>query len=164
MSYFWANLGGHLLISLLLLIVFLWSVKNTQQNRWKNGFLFLLPVVLVIVLLVQLALFSIPRLLDTTTVLRSSYRMKSGTIESVSSFKDKVKIDGTTYYVNPFSFDREVGDEVTVKYTPYAKYAYSLELVETEEEKDSRESKETKDSKDSKVSKNSKEKKDADPS
>ena len=119
---------------------------------------------LVIVLLVQLALFSIPRLLDTTTVLRSSYRMKSGTIESVSSFKDKVKIDGTTYYVNPFSFDREVGDEVTVKYTPYAKYAYSLELVETEEEKDSRESKETKDSKDSKVSKNSKEKKDADPS
>ncbi len=150
MSYFWANLGGHLFVSLILLIVFLWSVKNTQHNRWKRGFLFLLPVVLMLILLIQLANFSIPRLLDTTTVLRSSYRMKSGTIESVSSMKDKVKIDGTTYYVNPFSFEREVGDEVTVKYTPYAKYAYSIELVETEKEKENRDTKESKESKETK--------------
>lgn len=150
MSYFWANLGGHLFVSLILLIVFLWSVKNTQHNRWKRGFLFLLPVVLMLILLIQLANFSIPRLLDTTTVLRSSYRMKSGTIESVSSMKDKVKIDGTTYYVNPFSFERKVGDEVTVKYTPYAKYAYSIELVETEKEKESRDTKESKESKETK--------------
>ncbi len=150
MSYFWANLGGHLFVSLILLIVFLWSVKNTQHNRWKRGFLFLLPVVLMLILLIQLANFSIPRLLDTTTVLRSSYRMKSGTIESVSSMKDKVKIDGATYYVNPFSFEREVGDEVTVKYTPYAKYAYSIELVETEKEKESRDTKESKESKETK--------------
>ena len=77
-------------------------------------------------------MFSIPRLLDTSTVLRSSYRMHSGTIESVSSFKDHVVIDGTKYYVNPFSFDLKEGDEVTVKYTPYAHYAYSLELQEDE--------------------------------
>lgn len=132
MSYFWVNLGGHLLISLILLIVFLWSYQNTQQNRWKKGFLYVLPTVLAVILLIQLAVFSIPRLLDTSTVLRSSYRMHSGTIESVSSFKDHVVIDGTKYYVNPFSFDLKEGDEVTVKYTPYAHYAYSLELQEDE--------------------------------
>lgn len=130
MSYFWANLAGHLLISLILLIIFLWTVKNTQHNRWKHGYLIFAQVVLVIILLVQMALCSIPRLLDTTTVLRSSYRMSSGTIESVSSFKDRVVIDGTSYYINPFSFELKVGDEVTVKYTPYAHYAYSLELEE----------------------------------
>lgn len=133
MSYFWANLGAHFFISLILLIFFLWSIKNTQHNRWKRGIFYLLPVVLVIILLVQLALFSIPRLLDTTTVLRSSYRMKSGTIESVSSLKNHVVIDGTTYYVNPFSFELKKGDEVTVKYTPYAHYAYSIEIEEPEE-------------------------------
>ena len=133
MSYFWANLGAHFFISLILLIIFLWSIKNTQHNRWKRGIFYLLPVVLVIILLVQLALFSIPRLLDTTTVLRSSYRMKSGTIESVSSLKNHVVIDGTTYYVNPFSFELKKGDEVTVKYTPYAHYAYSIEIEEAEE-------------------------------
>lgn len=130
MSYFWANLAGHLLISLILLIVFLWTVKNTQHNRWKHGYLIFAQVVLVIILLVQMALCSIPRLLDTTTVLRSSYRMSSGTIESVSQLKDRVVIDGTSYYINPFSFELKVGDEVTVKYTPYAHYAYSLELEE----------------------------------
>ena len=133
MSYFWFNLGGHLLISLILLIVLLWAYKNTQQNRWRKGFLFLLPVVIAIILLIQLSVFSIPRLLDTTTVLRSSYRMHSGKIESVSSLKDHVVIDGTTYYVNPFSFELQEGDEVTVKYTPYAHYAYSLELADTDE-------------------------------
>ena len=147
MSYFWANLGGHLLVSLLLLIVFLWAVKNTQQNRWKKGFLYLLPTVLMIILLIQLAVFSIPRLLDMTTVLRSAYRMKSGTIESISSMKDKVVIDGTTYYVNPFSFERKVGDEVTVKYTPYARYAYSMDLVEDEEDQEMIDKKDTKDTK-----------------
>ena len=136
MSYFWFNLGGHLLISLILLIVLIWAYKNTQQNRWRKGFLFLLPVVIVIILLLQLSFFSIPRLLDTTTVLRSSYRMHSGTIESVSSMKDHIVIDGTTYYVNPFSFELHEGDEVTVKYTPYAHYAYSLELADTDEIKE----------------------------
>ncbi|MBQ6271163.1 MAG: hypothetical protein IJK65_05595 [Clostridiales bacterium] len=130
MSYFWANLAGHLLITLILLIVFLWTVKNTRQNRWKHGYLIFLQVALLIVLLVQMGLYSIPRLLDTTTVLRSSYRMSSGKIESVSQFKDRIVIDGTSYYINPFSFELKVGDEVTVKYTPYAHYAYSLELEE----------------------------------
>ena len=133
MSYFWFNLGGHLLISLILLIVLLWAYRNTQQNRWKKGFLFVLPAVIAVILLIQLSLFSIPRLLDTTTVLRSSYRMHSGKIESINNFKNHVVIDGTTYYVNPFSFELNVGDEVTVKYTPYAHYAYSLELAETED-------------------------------
>ena len=130
MSYFWANLAGHLLITPILLIVFLWAVKNTRQNRWKHGYLIFLQVALLIVLLVQMGLCSIPRLLDTTTVLRSSYRMSSGKIESVSQFKDRIVIDGTSYYINPFSFELKVGDEVTVKYTPYAHYAYSLELEE----------------------------------
>ncbi|MBO4688401.1 MAG: hypothetical protein J5636_07790 [Clostridiales bacterium] len=134
MSYFWANLAGHLLVSLIILLILLWSVRSTQHNRWKKGFLFLLPVVITIVLLVQLALFSIPRVLDTTTVLRSTYHIKSGKIESIGSLGTTIVIDGTIYYVNPFSFDMEIGDEVTVKYTPYAHYAYSLELFESETE------------------------------
>ena len=132
MSYFWANLGAHLLISLILLLILLWAVKNTQHSRWKKGFLYLLPVVLVILLLLQMAVFSIPRLLDTTTVLRSTYHIRNGKIESINSFGNHVVIDGRIYYVNPFSFDMKVGDEVTVKYTPYAHYAYSLEIYESD--------------------------------
>ncbi|MBO4926973.1 MAG: hypothetical protein J5379_01820 [Clostridiales bacterium] len=136
MSYFWTNLAAHLLVSFLLLLLLLWAVKNTQQNRWKKGFLYLLPFVVMVILLVQLSLYSIPRILDTTTVLRSTYRMSSGTIEKVGQFGDKVVIDGVTYYVNPFSFELEKGDEVIVKYTPYAHYAYSLELEVPEDEKE----------------------------
>jgi len=134
MSYFWVNLGAHLLVSLLLLLVFLKASKNTQRNRWKHGFLYLLPVVLMVILLVQLWLFSVPRVLDTTTVLRSTYKVESGTIEKVYSLKNMIKIDGEVYYVNPFEFDLEEGDEVVVKYTPYARYAYSLELRSDDDE------------------------------
>ncbi|MBQ0011976.1 MAG: hypothetical protein KBT07_04655 [Clostridiales bacterium] len=137
MSYFWVNLGAHLLISLFLLLFFLWCVKNNQRNRWKKGFLFLLPFVTMIILLVQVGVLVVPRILDTTTVLRSTYRIADGEIEDVSRLKNYIVIDDETYYVNPFDFSFEVGDEVTVKYTPYAHYAYSLEAVkesESEEE------------------------------
>ena len=136
MSYFWANLGAHLLVSLILLLILLWSVKTTQHHRWKKGFLFLTPVVLMIILLVQMALCTIPRILDSTTVLRSTYHIKTGEIESVGSLGNTIVVDGTTYYVNPFSFEMETGDEVTVKYTPYAHYAYSLELYESDIEEE----------------------------
>lgn len=129
MSYFWANLGAHLLVSLMLLLVFLWTVKNNQQNRWKKGFLYILPFVVMIILLVQLGIFVVPRILDTTTVLRSTYRITDGEIEKISYAKNYIVIQDETYYVNPFSFDFQVGDDVTVKYTPYARYAYSLEQV-----------------------------------
>ncbi|MBR5975168.1 MAG: hypothetical protein IK020_08305 [Clostridiales bacterium] len=132
MSYFWANLGAHLLVSLIILLILLWAVKNTQQNRWKKGFLFLTPVVLMVILFVQMAIFSIPRVLDTTTVLRSTYHIRTGQIDKIGALGTTIVIDGTTYYVNPFSFDMEVGDEVTVKYTPYAHYAYSLEIYESD--------------------------------
>lgn len=133
MSYYWTNLAAHLLVSLILLIIFLAAVKGSQEYRWKKGFLFLLPSVLMIVLLIQLSVFSIPRVLDSTTVLRSTYRMESGKIESISQFNNTVVINGITYYVNPFDFELEVGDEVSIKYTPYAHYAYSLEKAEPAE-------------------------------
>lgn len=88
----------------------------------------------MVVLLVQLWLFSVPRVLDTTTVLRSTYKVKSGTIEKVSYFKDHIEIDGEYYYVNPFEFELEEGEDVVIKYTPYAHYAYSVKVTETEDQ------------------------------
>lgn len=136
MSYFWVNLSAHLLVSFLLLLLFLWCVKNNQHNRWKKGFLFLAPFVVMVILLFQLSIYVVPRILDTTTVLRSTFRITDGTIEDVNSMKNSIVIDGDTYYVNPFSFEYEVGDEVTVKYTPYARYAYELEIVKDTETED----------------------------
>lgn len=136
MSYFWVNLGAHLLVSLLLLLFFLWCVKNNQLNRWKKGFLFLMPFITMIILLVQVGVFVVPRILDTTTVLRSTYRISEGEIKDISRLKNYIVIDDETYYVNPFDFSFEVGDEVTVKYTPYAKYAYHLEAVKESETED----------------------------
>ena len=134
MSYFWANLGAHLLVSLIILLILLWAVKNTQQNRWKKGFLFITPVVLMVILFVQMAIFSIPRVLDTTTVLRSTYHIRTGQIDKIGALGTTIVIDGTTYYVNPFSFDMEVGDEVTVKKVVYKKNMMILEAANPEVE------------------------------
>lgn len=127
MQYFWINLGLHLLISLLLLIVFLWAIKRNRQHRWPKGFLFLLPTVLMILLLLQVVLFAVPRILDTTTVLRSTYRIESGKVEKIGILKHTIDVGGETYYVNPFEFNIKEGSDVIIKYTPYARYAYSIE-------------------------------------
>ena len=127
MQYFWINLGVHLLISLVLLIVFLWAIKRNRQHRWPKGFLFLLPTVLMILLLLQVVLFAVPRILDTTTVLRSTYRIETGKIEKIGILKHTVEMEGVTYYVNPFDFDIQEGSDVIIKCTPYAHYAYSIE-------------------------------------
>ena len=127
MQYFWINLGLHLLISLLLLIVFLWAVKRNHQHRWPKGFLFLLPTVLMILLLLQVVFFAVPRILDTTTVLRATYRVETGKVEKIGILKHNIEVNGITYYVDPLHFDIAVGTDVIIKCTPYAIYAYSIE-------------------------------------
>jgi len=129
MAYFWINIGIHFAITLALLLLLFYTVRMSMYRKWKKGFLFLAPTLVAIILLIQVSAFSIPRLLDFSDVLRSTYRVTTGRVERVSDFKNYIVIDGKEYYVNPFDMDIKEGDRITVKYTKYAHYSAEIEVL-----------------------------------
>ena len=126
MVYFFINLILHAAISfgLLMLLLFL-SEKNRKRSN-KRGISFLLPVVVVMILLYQVITFSIPRILDSVTVIKNNYQTETGVVESIGFLNHSVTMDNKTYYYNPFMFEPQKGDTLVILYTPNAHYAYSL--------------------------------------
>lgn len=126
MVYFFINLILHAAISfgLLMLLLFL-SEKNRKRSN-KRGIYFLLPVVVVLIFLYQVITFSIPRILDSVTVIKNNYQTETGVVESIGFLNHSVTMDNKTYYYNPFMFEPQKGDTLVILYTPNAHYAYSL--------------------------------------
>jgi len=124
--YFFINLILHAAISfgLLMLLLFL-SEKNRKRSN-KRGIYFLLPVVVVLIFLYQVITFSIPRILDSVTVIKNNYQTETGVVESIGFLNHSVTMDNKTYYYNPFMFEPQKGDTLVILYTPNAHYAYSL--------------------------------------
>ena len=126
MVYFFINLILHAAISfgLLMLLLFL-SEKNRKRSN-KRGIYFLLPVVVVLIFLYQVITFSVPRILDSVTVIKNNYQTETGVVESIGFLNHSVTMDNKTYYYNPFMFEPQKGDTLVILYTPNAHYAYSL--------------------------------------
>ena len=83
MVYFFLNLAGHATISLLLILLLIHRVKINQRRENRHGLTFFLPILLTVLVIVQMAFFTIPRLLDTTDILRKAYESRSGTVEKI---------------------------------------------------------------------------------
>lgn len=126
MVYFFINLILHLIVSVgLLLLLLFYSDKNKKRLN-RRGWTFLLPVIVVLVFLWQTGAVTIPRVIDSVSVIKGNYLTATGVVESVEYLNHAAVIDGTSYYYNPFVYKPKVGDEITVSYTPYAHFAYEL--------------------------------------
>lgn len=126
MTYFFIDLALHALVSLGILLLLLRSIEQNRSRKTKRGVYFFLPVVLSVLLLLQAAFFTIPRMVDTVYVVKSNYMTIQGEAEQVSFLKNTVQINGHTYYLNPFLYKPENGDILKISYTPYSRYAAEI--------------------------------------
>lgn len=126
MVYFFINLILHAAISFGLLMLLLFLTEKNRKRSNKRGIYFLLPVVVVLIFLYQVITFSIPRILDSVTVIKNNYQTETGVVESIGFLNHSVTMDNKTYYYNPFMFEPQKGDTLVILYTPNAHYAYSL--------------------------------------
>lgn len=126
MVYFYINLIGHLAGSVLLLLIIMRFVSNNRQHKNKKGIAFLLPVFVTVIFLIQVMSFSVPRVLDSVSIIKNSYSTVTGHVESVGLLNNAMKVDGKTYYYNPFLYNPQVGDLLEISYTPYAHYVADL--------------------------------------
>jgi hypothetical protein len=128
MPYYFINLTLHLMISCGILFLILVSIRQNKTRKTKRGFLFLLPVLLTLIFLFQSASFTIPRALDMIYVLKNNYRTIDGVVTDVGYLNNTMMIDDQTYYFNPFLYKPEEGDQLTVLYTPYARFVGEVKL------------------------------------
>ena len=126
MVYFFINLVLHTAISFgLLMLLLLLSEKNRKRTN-KRGIYFLLPVVVVLIFLYQVITFSVPRVLDSVSIIKNNYQTETGVVESIGFLNHSVTMNNETFYYNPFMFEPQKGDTLVILYTPNAHYAYSL--------------------------------------
>lgn len=127
MLYFFINLAGHALITLVLVLILIRRLRINHERRNRHGFLYLLPVFLTVLILFQAVSFTIPRLLDTTDILRGFYESKTGTVEKIDFLNNAMTIDGERYFYNPLIHKPQVGDQLVITYTDYSGYISDME-------------------------------------
>ncbi len=127
MLYFFLNLAGHALITTALVLFLIRRLRVNQERRNKRGILYLLPALLTALILLQAISFTIPRLLDTSDVIRGLYASKTGTVEKIDFLNNAMTLDGERYFYNPMLHKPQVGDRLTVTCTGYSNYIAEMD-------------------------------------
>jgi len=127
--YFFINLAGHALITTALVLLLIRRLRVNQERRNRHGILYLLPVLLTGLILFQAISFTIPRLLDTTDIIRGIYASKTGTVEKIDFLNNAMTLDGERYFYNPMVHKPQVGDRLAIAYTDYSGYISDMDKV-----------------------------------
>ena len=132
MVYFFINFTIHGLISLLLLMLLISTFRVNQQRKNKHGLRFFVPFIVALILLAQLSIFTLPRILDTTDVIRSEYSVIQGSVERIGYFNNTLTVDGETYYYNPMVYKPHVDDELRFLVTSYSGFVFDMHIISEE--------------------------------
>ncbi len=132
MLYFYVTTLIHVGISIGILGLILHFSKINYQRRNRKPQSFLLPIGITCLFLVQVVLFSGPRILDVVYVLKGSYMSAVGQVNSVNFLNTSFYLDQVKYRHNPFLYKPKAGDKIEVRYTPYSHLVIDLTLVSKE--------------------------------
>lgn len=130
MLYFFINLTGHTVISLVLVLVLIHRLRINQQRKNRRGLTYFYPVIVAAVILFQMVSFTIPRLLDTTDIIRGVYTSKIGTVEKIDFLNNAMTLDGETFFYNPLVHKPHVGDRLNISHTRYSGYISEMKKAD----------------------------------
>ena len=126
MNYFIANLAAHIAVITVFVVLACICANRNRKNKTKHVVSYFLPVVFAAAAIIFGCRYAGPRLFDIDSVLNEKYFSHSGVVTDVSPFKNYFEIDGEHYYMNPLRNQIEEGDEVRIRFTPYAKYVVDV--------------------------------------
>lgn len=126
MKYFFANLGAHVLLCVILIILMSIFTNRNFKRKTKHVLTYFFPVVLLLIFGFDVVRYLAPRLFDIDNVLNNVTYTHTGVVEEVSSFKNYIRIDGVNYYINPMRNKIEAGTTVRIKYTPSSNYIMNV--------------------------------------
>ena len=130
MNYFIANLAGHIVIVIFFAILACICANRNRKNKTKHVVTYFFPVLFAVLAIFFGCRYAGPKLFDISSVLNEKYFTHSGEVTYVSPMKNYFGIDGENYYMNPLRNEIEEGDEVRIRFTPYAKYVVDVTFLE----------------------------------
>lgn len=129
MRYFIANLSLHLLITAFFVVLTCIFAGRNRKHKTKHVVSYFFPIVFTLVAVVDIVLYTAPRLLDINNVVNNNYFYNTGTVEKIGFLKNYYVIDGEYYFLNPLRNTLNEGDTVRVKHTQYSSYTVDWTIV-----------------------------------
>ena len=134
MRYFIVNLAVHLLVTILFVVLTALRAGHNRRKKTKHVITYFFPIAFALVAIVDIVMYTAPRLMDLNSLINSNYYYHTGEVEKIGFMKNYFVIDGDYYYMNPLRNQLTEGDVVRVKHTPYSLFTVDIATISESEE------------------------------
>ena len=118
MKYYFVNLAAHLLVTAVFVVLTCLFAGRNRRKKTKHIVTYFFPIAFALIAIVDIVLYTAPRMMDINSMINSNYFYTSGTVEDIGFMKNYFVLDGDYYYMNPLRNTLAEGDVVRVKHTP----------------------------------------------
>ena len=129
MRYFIVNLAVHLVVTALFVLFTCICAGRNRRKKTKHIVTYFFPRAFALIAIVDIVLYTAPRLMDINSLINSNYFYNTGSVEQIGFMKNYFVIDGKYYYMNPLRNKLSEGDVVRVKHTPYSLFTVDIMTV-----------------------------------
>lgn len=129
MRYFIVNLAVHLAVTILFVVLTSVRTGYNRRKKTKHVVSYFFPIAFALVAIIDIVLYTAPRLMDINSLINSNYYYNTGAVEQISFMRNYFVIDGDYYYINPLRNKLTEGDVVRVKHTPYSRFTVDIMTI-----------------------------------
>ncbi|MBR3247564.1 MAG: hypothetical protein IKG03_04125 [Clostridiales bacterium] len=129
MRYFFVNLAVHLIVTIAFVVLTCIFAGRNRKKKTKHILTYFFPILFALVAIIDIALYTAPRLMDINSMINSNYFYTTGTVDDIGYMKNYFVIDGEYYYMNPLHNKLNKGDVVRVEHTPYSSFTVEITKI-----------------------------------
>ena len=126
MKYYFVNLEAHILVTALFVVLTCLFAGRNRRKKTKHIVTYFFPIAFALIAIVDIVLYTAPRMMDINSMINSNYYYTSGTVENIGFMKNYFVLDGDYYYMNPLRNTLSEGDTVRVKHTPNSMFTIEV--------------------------------------
>ena len=129
MRYFIVNLAVHLAVTILFVVLTCVRAGYNRRKKTRHIISYFFPIAFALIAIVDIVLYTAPRLMDINSLINSNYYYNTGAVEDISFMRNYFVIAGDYYYINPLRNKLTEGDVVRVKHTPYSRFTVDIMTI-----------------------------------
>lgn len=126
MRYFIVNLAVHLMITAMFSVLTCVFAGRNRRKKTKHVLSYFFPIVFALVAIIDISLYTAPRLMDVNSMINNNFFYTTGSVDSIGIMRNYFVIDGKYYYLNPIHNTLKVNDVVRVAHTPYSSFTVDI--------------------------------------
>jgi len=134
MRYFIVNLAVHLVVTILFVVLTCIRAGFNRKKKTRHVITYFFPIAFALVAIVDIVLYTAPRLMDINSLINNNYYYHTGEVENIGFMRNYFVIDGDYYYINPLRNKLTEGDVVRVKHTPYSLFTVDIATISESDE------------------------------